>query len=244
MQAGRYPEAEGAYREALELAPRRVGTHAFLALALSWERRHDEAIGEAMREPEDIWRLWALAIVYQVADQTKESETALRELGDKEAEDGAYQIAEAHAMRGEVDAAFAWLERADAQRDGGLCDVPTSPYLQSLHSDPRWDTFLRKMGFHTGAEWYSLVWLFAVVGWIALRRPPRLALYCLMQIPIGLKPHPQLRRRFQQPREPKRSIGSDTSLPEDNFIQPVERNAQSLGGLELPETERLQILLQ
>jgi hypothetical protein len=96
---------------------------------------------------DEIWRLSALVIVYQVAGRTKESETALRELTDKYAEVGAYQIAEAHAVRGEADAAFAWLERAYTQRDGGLVRVNVSLYLRSLHGDRRWPEFLRKMGF-------------------------------------------------------------------------------------------------
>jgi eukaryotic-like serine/threonine-protein kinase len=144
--AGRYVEAEEAHRKALELAPKRACGLAFLALAMSWQRRHEESIAEAMRELEEVWRLWALAIVYQVAGHTKESGTALHELSDKYAENAAYQIAEAHAVREEVDAAFAWLERAYTQRDGGLKDVTVSPYLRSLHGDLRWQEFLAKMG--------------------------------------------------------------------------------------------------
>jgi tetratricopeptide (TPR) repeat protein len=147
LSAGRYAEAEGAYREALELAPGRAGTPASLAFVLSCQRRDEEAIAEAMREPEEVWRLWAVAIVNHFAGHTKESETALRELTDKGAEVGAYQIAEAHAVREEVDAAFTWLERAYAQRDSGLCYATFSPCLRSLHSDPRWGEFLGKMGF-------------------------------------------------------------------------------------------------
>ena len=58
----------------------------------------------------------------------------------------AYQIAEVHAARNAADDAFAWLERAYAQRDGGLADVKVSPRLRSLHGDPRWGAFLKKMG--------------------------------------------------------------------------------------------------
>jgi hypothetical protein len=46
-----------------------------------------------------------------------------------------------------VDAAFLWLERAYAQRDGGLSGVKTNPLLRSLHGDRRWVGFLKKMGF-------------------------------------------------------------------------------------------------
>lgn len=75
---------------------------------------------------------------------------------------------------------------------------------------------------------------------MTLRRPARLALHRFVQIPVRLKPHPQLRRRVQEPREAKGRIRCDASLPEDNFIQPVERNAQPLCRFELAKTERLQ----
>ena len=78
----------------------------------------------------------------------------------------------------------------------------------------------------------------------SLRRPPRLTLHRLVQIPIGLQPHPELRRRLQQSCEPQRGVRGDPALSEDNLVQPVERDAQALGRLELPETERLQVLLQ
>jgi hypothetical protein len=58
-----------------------------------------------------------------------------------------------------------------------------------------------------------------------LRRPPRLSLYSLVQIPIGLQPHPKLGRRLQQLRESKRSIRGNTSLPENDFVQPIEGDA-------------------
>ncbi len=60
--------------------------------------------------------------------------------------DSAYQIAEIYAFRGETDKAFEWLERAYKQRDGGLAQqMKGDPLLRSLHSDPRWSAFLKKM---------------------------------------------------------------------------------------------------
>jgi hypothetical protein len=76
-----------------------------------------------------------------------ESDEALGELIEKFAEDWALQIADVHGARGEADAAFEWLERAYAQRDGGLADMKWSPRFRSLHGDPRWSAFLKKMGF-------------------------------------------------------------------------------------------------
>jgi TolB-like protein/Tfp pilus assembly protein PilF len=144
--AGSLGEAELGYRKALELAPQRAVTRAHLALNLWAQGRDEAALAEALGATDDIWRNYALAIIHRGAGRHSETETALRDLIAKYAESAAYQIAEVHAARGETDHAFAWLERAYTQRDLGLSQMKTRPLLHSLHADPRWDAFLRKMG--------------------------------------------------------------------------------------------------
>ena len=143
---GRFSDAESAYQKALELAPQRGGTRALLAQTLLALKRGEEALAEAAREPEEAFRLWALAVVHHVVGNGAKSDTALREFIDKYAEGGALQVAEIYGARGDVDAAFDWLERAYAQRDGGVIEMKTSTLLRSLHGDPRWGAFLKKMG--------------------------------------------------------------------------------------------------
>jgi hypothetical protein len=75
-----------------------------------------------------------------------ESDAALAELIAKVSETGAYQIAESYAYRNDKDKAFEWLERARRQRDAGLPGLRTDTLLPNLHTDPRWDAFLRKTG--------------------------------------------------------------------------------------------------
>jgi hypothetical protein len=133
-------------RKALELAPQRGAAHAYLSLALVAQGRGDDALAEASREPHDWFRFWAQAIVHHVLGHAAESDQALRELIERCADGGAFQIAEAHGARGELDAPFEWLERAYAERDGGLAEMKLDPRLRSLHFDPRWGAFLKKMG--------------------------------------------------------------------------------------------------
>jgi serine/threonine-protein kinase len=59
----------------------------------------------------------------------------------------AFQIAQAHAWRGEKDQAFAWLERAYALHDAGLARLPYDPGLDPLRDDPRFAALVQKMGF-------------------------------------------------------------------------------------------------
>ncbi len=146
QSADRFTEAEEAYRKALELAPRRSGTLAYLSLCLLAQGRSRDALAEATREPEESLRLWSLAIVHGAMGHAAESDASLRDLIEKYGEGSAYQVAEAYGARSEMDAAFEWLDRAYALRDTGLTEIKTSLNLRSLHGDPRWGVFLRKMG--------------------------------------------------------------------------------------------------
>ncbi|HTK69127.1 MAG TPA: protein kinase [Candidatus Eisenbacteria bacterium] len=143
--AGQLAESEGAYRKALELSPQTALTNSALSLVLLDQGREGEALSAAMRETDELFRLHASAIVHNKLGRRAESDVALQELIDQFAEGGAYQVAEVYAARGETNAAFEWLERAYAQHDGGLSEMKTKPCLRSLHGDPRWDTFLKKV---------------------------------------------------------------------------------------------------
>ena len=51
------------------------------------------------------------------------------------------------AYRGEADRAFEWLDKAVQYHDpGARRRLPSTRCSQSLHSDPRWLPFLRKLG--------------------------------------------------------------------------------------------------
>jgi TolB-like protein/cytochrome c-type biogenesis protein CcmH/NrfG len=145
--AGELGDAEAMLQQALSLAPRRVGTHAALALVLQAQGRAAEAFAETAAEPDEVLQLWASAIVGHAAGRAEESAAALRELREKYAEDCAYQIAEGHAARGEREAALDWLERAYAQRDGGLItELKSSPWFAPLAGEPRWSALLGAIG--------------------------------------------------------------------------------------------------
>ena len=151
--ADRLAESEAAFRKALELAPQKAEVHAGLAVTLVEQGRHEEALNEAMREQDEGARLSALAVIHHAMGNVSESDAALLDLVKHHAETMAYPIAEAHSRRGEIDAAFEWLERAYAQRDGGLVGVKMSPPLRSLHGDSRWGAFLKRMRPPRAERW-------------------------------------------------------------------------------------------
>jgi tetratricopeptide (TPR) repeat protein len=139
--------SELAARRALELAPQQVVVHALLGLILLRQGRPDEALAEALLEPENsLWRPWALTIIHHAAGRNVESDVELARLTGEFGFDAASQIAEAHSMRGETDEAFDWLQRSIDQRDPGRFGTKCSPLLRSLHEDQRWLPLLKKIG--------------------------------------------------------------------------------------------------
>ncbi|MGI8470526.1 MAG: tetratricopeptide repeat protein [Pyrinomonadaceae bacterium] len=145
--AGQFAESEKAFRRALELVPQRFVSRALLALVLMDGGQIENALAQAALEPDEFWRLWSLSIIYFAAGRESDSEDALRQLTESHADGNAYQLAETHSMRGEIDSAFEWLERAFEERDPGMTHAKVNPRFRPLYGDARWITLLKKIGF-------------------------------------------------------------------------------------------------
>ncbi|HET7293943.1 MAG TPA: protein kinase [Vicinamibacteria bacterium] len=145
LAAGRLDEAEAAYRKIFELGPEYSGGHHVLALVELLRSRPEAALREAELETHTGWRRFAVALALHACGRKQEADAALAEIVEKNNRESAFQIAELYAFRGETDKAFAWLDRAHAQRDPGLVNVKGDPLLKSLERDPRHAAFLKKM---------------------------------------------------------------------------------------------------
>lgn len=143
--AGRVDESAAAWRKALEASPDFFGAHARLGLALLFMQRPAEALVEVRGEPDEVSKLAALSVVHWAMDQRAESDAALRRLTETLPDVAAYNIATAHAFRGEADAAFEWLDRAAAQHDPGLPNVKFDPLLRKLQGDRRLQALLVRL---------------------------------------------------------------------------------------------------
>ena len=144
-RSGKWEESAAALKKALELTPGCSGAHAFLGRILLAQSRPQEALTEIEQETSPIWRMYGLALAYHALGRKKDADAALAEFIAKYQADAAYQVAEIYAFRGEADRAFEWLERAYAQRDGGLTEMKGDFFLKSLERDPRYVAFLKKM---------------------------------------------------------------------------------------------------
>src|SRR5258708_6097625 len=141
---GRYDEAAADLKKALELDPKNLIGHLHLSEINVMQGRAQVALALMEQQPE-YFRLLVYAIAYHALGREKESDAALSELIAKYHTDAAFQIAEVYAFRNQPDKAFEWLERAYAQHDGGLPFTNVDPLLKSLHSDPRYAAFLKKI---------------------------------------------------------------------------------------------------
>jgi len=148
-RTGRLPEAEAEMRKALAISPTYHRGHRRLGQILLAEDRFDAALAEMKQETADGGRDLGLALVYYAMKRAADADAALARLVKERASDRAYQIAEVHAYRREVNEAFMWLDRAYSQKDVELFWILNDPLLQNLESDPRYKTFLHRMNLPT-----------------------------------------------------------------------------------------------
>jgi len=104
-----------------------------------------EALARAEGLEEGWLRSWATALALHGLGRPQASAEALDTLARRYGTVAAYQVAEVHAWRGELDQAFEWLNRAVVQWDPGLCITRADPLLRALHRDPRWPALLRRL---------------------------------------------------------------------------------------------------
>ncbi len=140
-----YPAADEALRRCLEINPESSFGGHHLAILRLLEGNAAAALATARKIGIEGFRLTDVAMAEHSLGHAEESQQALDDLIAKHALDGAYQVAEALAWRGEKDRAFEWLERAYQQRDGGLSEVKVDLLLGRLHDDSRFKKLLKKM---------------------------------------------------------------------------------------------------
>jgi TolB-like protein len=88
---------------------------------------------------------WGMAFAHYDLGNHVESDSALDRTKHQSAPHP-YQVASIYAYRAEIDAAFAWLDRAYDERDDWLPELRFFYAFESLHEDPRWDELVRRIG--------------------------------------------------------------------------------------------------
>ncbi len=129
-----------------EISPDAFGTSYYLANTYIFKGDFEEGLRVAQNEKLDGFRYTAQAAAYFGLGEIQKSDDALAALQAIDRGGWDYQHVQAHAFRGELDEAFAALERAFELRDSGVQLVLGDPYLENLHADPRYEEFVQRIG--------------------------------------------------------------------------------------------------
>ena len=141
---GQPEPGETSFQRGLVAAPAHAYLLRELGFSLLLQGKAKEALALAERHPVK-WFRWLLGAM---AQHQLGNEEASREALEQLTRGGvawSYQIAQAHAWRGEKDLAMEWLERGYAANDPGMRYTSYDPTLRSLRDDPRFKALLRKM---------------------------------------------------------------------------------------------------
>jgi serine/threonine-protein kinase len=148
-----YDQAIEQLRSGIELDPTYWYAHDFLGRAYEQKGSLPEAIAEFQRAVElekDNAENWSnLGHAYALSGKRAEAQKIIDQLKELSAHSyvAPYNLAAIYAGLGDKDQAFAWLDRAYADRSGFLAFYfRTDAHMDSLRSDPRFAELLRRVG--------------------------------------------------------------------------------------------------
>jgi len=149
--ARRYADAVAFTKQLQRKSPNLFNWPSEVGWALLWLENFDEAQQYFSLAPADSYRRLvgesALLIRRGRRGEVPMKIAILRRVyGDP----ASYQFAQIYAQLGDKGRAFAALDRARTIRDTGLFSLKSDPFLDPLHSDPRYASLLKKMNFPTG----------------------------------------------------------------------------------------------
>jgi len=151
--AGRYSEAIATHLKSVELAPTSSIALHELGRAYQNNQMYSEAIATYEKEialsGRHPWPVFELARCYSAVGKNEEAETFIGELFARSKNEYVQTslLAVLLAIQGRIDEAFELLDQAYADRDGILYIIKYIPIFDTLRDDPRFDAFLKKMGF-------------------------------------------------------------------------------------------------
>jgi tetratricopeptide (TPR) repeat protein len=142
---GQFVGAEADVKKSLELSRDAWPGPILLSRIYVLEGRPQDALPQIELVRSDSSRVWLYSITYYALGQEKQSDAALQELIAKYGSREAFQVAIVYAIRNQRDEAFEWLDRAYAQRESNVAYTDLLPELKTLHNDPRYSAFLKKI---------------------------------------------------------------------------------------------------
>jgi len=148
----RYDQAIEQSLEALELDPNFAQTHYFLGLNYEQQTRYEEAVASLKRattlSPGNLSYLSALGHAYAVWGHRGEAMKVLDQLQELSQHRyvSPHEMAILYAGLDEDEHAFAWLDKAYADRSWRLVFLKLEPRFNNLHADPRFAELVTRVG--------------------------------------------------------------------------------------------------
>lgn len=150
---GQYDEALKQLRFVLELDDQFPPAHLWLGRTYQELGRFDDALAEFARVEQRVgeWpvSMAARGFVAGIAGRTEEARSVLAALETLAGRTfvTSYGVGLVRAGLGEIDAAFAWLDRAFGERSNWLVWLRLDPRWKRLHPDPRFGELVRRLRY-------------------------------------------------------------------------------------------------
>jgi adenylate cyclase len=142
---GDLEEAARAFRREVELYPTASMAHFRYASVLLAQGNALAALAEYKLETLPGARDVGVAIAVDALGRRAEADRLMADAIKVWGNALAFQVTYLYAQRGDADQAFAWLDRAYRQRDGGMQDLKSEPRFKKLRQDPRYSQLMQKM---------------------------------------------------------------------------------------------------
>ncbi|MFC1688495.1 tetratricopeptide repeat protein [Pseudomonadota bacterium] len=135
LSSGRLDDAEASFRKLLSLSSSSRGKHElWQTLLLRGELEAALAMSDTS---------FRRAITHHALGNSAKADEALADLVENSSP---YSIANVYGYRGDVDKTFKWLDYMLENSDDYPTFILTETAFRSIHSDPRWESFLEKLG--------------------------------------------------------------------------------------------------
>jgi serine/threonine-protein kinase len=144
----RYNQAIDDAGKALAVAPERRVPHSIIGNSLLELGKFAEANAEYQKIPaDDLYRMTGEAILAARTRDGAGAATRIARLQQLAGDAASYQYGQIHAQLGEVDLAFAALDKALEVKDPGLITLKKDPVMDPIRPDPRFAALLKRLKF-------------------------------------------------------------------------------------------------
>ena len=143
-RAGRFAEAEDSGRTA-GLLGLPMNYNIAMTLFLKGDTQAALALFEQLDTP-GYQKTQGMALAFYELGRQTEFEATFTELRELWSDDAVEPVAQIYAWIGEIDEAFRWLDKVVEKEKSELFNDYQHPLYRNLRTDPRWHSFLEKLG--------------------------------------------------------------------------------------------------